>query len=306
MKKFLSPALLILAAAIWGFAFSAQKAAEAVSPFTLTACRSVIAGLFLIPVIMLFDKLGGKGRKLFQRGKAPNFNKSELIGGILSGVILGTATLFQQFGLSTGGDAGKTAFITALYVVLVPLISLFFGKRAPLNVWISIGISVVGFYLLCITGDFGIALPDLLVLVCALIFSFHILLIDHFAPACDGIRMSCIQFFTSAVMTGVLALLFDPVPDIELLVQNLFPILYLGIASSGIAYTLQILGQKGTPPAVSGILLSLESVFGVLGSAILLGERMSTREYVGCVVIFLAVILSQLDFKKIQPKMFKK
>lgn len=287
-----SSLLCLLAAAIWGFAFTAQKAAVAVPPFMLTAARAWIAGVFLILVILLFDKLRGGHRKLFSK-KGVGVTKKEWIAGLLCGLVLTCATVLQQFGIQET-DAGKTAFITALYVVIVPICTLFIGVKAPLHVWISVAIAVVGFYFLCLTSSFSLAPSDLLVLLCALVFALHITVIDHFADACDGIRMSCIQFFTVAIVSTVLSLIFESGTPLSLLSDNLFAILFLGIGSSGIAYTAQILGQKGTNPTVATVILSLESVFGVLGGVIVLGESLSDREILGCFIVFFAVILSQL------------
>jgi drug/metabolite transporter (DMT)-like permease len=287
-----SSLLCLLAAAIWGFAFSAQKAAAAVPPFMLTAARGWIAGLFLILIILLFDKLRGGKRRLFSK-KGIDVTRVEWIGGFLCGFVLTCATVFQQFGIQET-DAGKTAFITALYVVIVPIYALFYGKKSPLHVWISVAIAVVGFYFLCITESFTLAASDFLVLVCALIFALHIIVIDYFGERCDGIRMSCIQFFTVGVLGTVCSLIFDRSTSVLILAENILPLLFLGIGSSGIAYTAQILGQKGANPAVASVLLSMESVFGVLGGVVVLGESLSGREILGCVIVFAAVILSQL------------
>ncbi|MBP3583069.1 MAG: DMT family transporter, partial [Clostridia bacterium] len=191
----------------------------------------------------------------------------------------------------------KAAFITALYVVMVPIISQLLKKTAPINVYISVAIAVVGFYFLCIKDDLTLELSDTLVLICALIFALHIIVIDIFSPRCDGVRMSCVQFAVAFVLNGVLMLVFDMPLDLRAIGSALPALLYLGICSSGIAYTLQIVGQRDANPAVASIILSLESVFGVIGGAIVFGEVLSLREYVGCAIVFLAVILSQLDLK---------
>lgn len=295
MKKYTSSLMLLFAAAIWGFAFSAQKAAEKVPAFTIGFARSAFAVVFLIFVIMAFDKIGKTDRKLFSTKKIIDINRYELIGGAVCGVILTAASSFQQIGINSGTDAGKSAFITALYVVLVPIYGLALKKRAPINVWISVGAAAVGFYFLCITGEFKILPSDAVVLVCALIFPIQILAIDHFSPKCDGVRMSMVQFATMTVLCGILALVFEGASSFSLIGSHILPLLFLGIGSSGIAYTLQILGQRNANPAAASVIMSLESVFGVIGSAIALGERMSTREYIGCIIVFLAVLLSQLD-----------
>ena len=212
---------------------------------------------------------------------------------VACGVVLSSATIFQQFGIQ-GTDAGKTAFITALYVVIVPIIGAFLGRRSPIHVWISVALAVVGFYFLCIGESFALAASDLLVLICALLFALHITVIDRFVERCDGVRMSCIQFFTVGAIGTVLALIFDRGVTLASVGENILPILFLGIGSSGIAYTLQIIGQKGAHPAVASVLFSMESVFGVVGGALVLHERLSNREILGCCIVFVAVILSQL------------
>ena len=305
MKKYISSLMLLMAAVIWGFAFSAQKAAQSVPPFTLGAIRCLIAGFFLLALIPAFDKIRHTGRHLIQKGKALGFNKSELIGGAICGAMLVAASFFQQLGMASGADAGKSSFITALYVVLVPIYAIALKRRAPLNVWISVVIAVVGFYFLCISGDFTVEIPDLIVFGCSLIFPFQILAIDHFSPKCDGVRLSCIQFFTGTILNAFMAFLTEMPANFDNVWQNIGPIVYLGIMSSGVAYTLQILGQKDVNPAAASIIMSLESVFGVVGAALLLGERMTQREYLGAAIVFIAVLLSQLDFVEIR-KFFKK
>lgn len=297
-KKYISTALLFIAAIIWGFAFAAQDAASDVGAFTLGYARSIVAGIFLIGVVIVFDKLFATGRRLFSKN-CIDVNKTELIGGVIIGVVLVVASAFQQIGINSGTDGGKAAFITALYVILVPIYALALKKKATLNVWISIGIAVIGFYLLCIKEDLTIAPSDLLVIGASMIFPIHILTIDHFSPKCDGIRMSMVQFFTAAILNFIIAIFSEGITEFSSIAPNLLPILFLGIGSSGIAYTLQIIGQKDVPPAAASIILSLESVFGVIGTALFLGQTLTPREYIGCAVVFIAVILSQIDFTAI-------
>ena len=293
-KKYLSTGLLLLAAIIWGFAFAAQDAASDMGAFTLGFARSLIAGIFLIGVVMTFDRISASGRRLFSR-KGIDLNRNELIGGVIIGTVLVVASAFQQIGINSGTDGGKAAFITALYVILVPIYALALKKKAALNVWISIGIAVIGFYLLCIKDDLTIAPSDLLVIAASMIFPIHILTIDHFSPKCDGIRMSMVQFFTASVLNLIIALIAEGPSEFVTIIPNILPILFLGIGSSGIAYTLQIVGQKDVPPAAASIILSLESVFGIIGTALFLGQTLSVREYIGCAVVLAAVILSQID-----------
>lgn len=298
MKKYLSPLLLLVAAIIWGFAFPAQKMVGAVAPMAIIAIRSAIATVFLFPMVMLFDRVRHTGRKFISKEKILDFTRDELIGGVAIGVIYGIASGVQQMGLSGGTDGGRGAFISALYVVIVPLIGLLFGRRIRPVVWCGVGLAVLGFYFLCIRGDFAVTASDLLILLCAFIFAGHILTIDHFSPKCDGVRMSLVQFATSSVVMTVLSLIFEGVSDLGAVMGCILPLLYLGIGSSGVAFTLQIIGQRGTNPALASILLSLESVFGVIGSMLLLGESMTAREAFGCAIVFVAVLLAQMPERK--------
>ena len=292
---------MVAAAAIWGFAFSMQKSAESVPPFTLGALRSITASAFLFILIPFSNKLSDTGTNDTTK-KRPLFTKGELLGGLACGFVLAVATFFQQAGISAGVDAGKASFITSLYVVFVPIYYLFLKRRAPIHIWVSIAIAAVGFYLLCINGSFGIAKEDLTVLICSLIFPLHIIFIDHFVKKCDPVRLSTVQFLSGTVINAILALIFEPLPDFTLILSILPAIIYLGVMSSGVAYTLQMIGQKGVAPWAATLILSLESVFGVIGGVVLLGEVLSSREYVGCAVIFVAVLLSQTDFKAIFRK----
>ena len=293
-KKYISTAMLFTAAVIWGFAFAAQDAASNMGAFTLGFARSIVAGIFLVGVVMVFDKILDTNRRLISK-KGIDINKIELISGVILGIVLVVASAFQQKGINSGTDGGKAAFITALYVVLVPVYALALKKKAPINVWISIMIAVVGFYFLCIKNDLTIDTSDILVIAASMIFPIHILTIDHFSPKCDGIRMSLVQFFTAAALNLVIAIITESATDFALILPNMLPILYLGIGSSGIAYTLQILGQNGVNPAAASIILSLESVFGVIGTALFLGKTLTPREYLGCAIVLVAVILSQID-----------
>lgn len=304
MKKQLSNILFLIATVIWGFAFVAQKEASNVPAFTVGAVRSFFAVIFLILIIPITDKITKNGRRLFDKKRILDFNRGELIGGALLGLILVCASAFQQIGIEST-DAGKAAFITALYVVLVPIFSTFLGKRPGINAIISIPIAVVGFYFLCVKPGSSLEIADMLVLMCAVVFACHIITVDRLSPGCDGFRMSCIQFATAFVLNSVVALIFERPISATNIVEALPSLLFLGIMSSGIAYTLQIVGQKGADPTVAAIILSLESVFGVIGAALILQEKMSGREYAGCAIVFTAVLLSQLDVKTIK-KIFKK
>ena len=296
---------MLIAAAIWGFAFVAQKQAEAVPAFTLVFARSLLGTVFLFFLIILLDRVLRTGRRLVSKNGL-DFTKTEIIGGVCCGLVLSVASVLQQSGMNNGTDAGKSAFITALYVVLVPVFGLVLKKRAPINAWLSVGIAVVGFYLLCITDGFSLEFSDALVLMCAVVFAVHILVIDRFSPKCDGVRMSCIQFAVVTVVTLVFSLILESPMKVDAVGAAIWPIVMLGIGSSGIAYTLQIVAQRNVNPAVASVIMSLESVFGFLGGVMILGETMSTRQYIGCAIVFAAVLLSQLDFSELGKKGAKK
>ncbi len=300
-KKLFSVIILLVASMIWGLAFSAQKDAGELGGFTVGASRNLFAVLFLIPVMPLMDKLTKNGRSLI-KNKRPDFTGAELIGGTISGLFMTFATALQQNGIGDGTDAGKAGFITALYVVIVPIYALFFGKKSPVRVWISVGVAVVGFYLLSVKSDFSILPSDLLILLCAFVFGGQIMTIDLFAPRCDVVRLSFIQFLSGFAFNLVCALIFESPIDFVSIGDHILSLLFLGVFSSGIAYTLQVVGQKNLNPGVASILLSLESVFGAIGGAIIFGETMLPREVVGCVIVFGAVILSQIEIPKKSDK----
>ena len=294
--------LPILAALIWGTAFVAQETAAAhAQAFTINTVRSLLSFLFLLAVIGIYGVATRKKRKDAPQKTAAEKKKDRkmlLLGGLLCGTALFVAQSFQQLGFSEGADSGKAAFITALYMVLVPIFGLFFKKKMPVKVWISLAVAVVGFYLLCIKKDFTLERCDLLIFISAICFAVHILIIDRFTHDVNGVRLSCAQFAVCTVLSGVTMFIFETPSAGELTVAWL-PLIYLGVFSSGIGYTLQIVSQKGANPAVVSLLLSLESVFGVITSAIILHNTLSAREYLGCALIFAAVVLTQLpEFRR--------
>ena len=285
----------ILAAFIWGTAFVAQDlCADSIGTFAFNATRYFIAVLALLVVIAVSDK-AKRNRPTPTAEEKKAANKQLWLGGLCCGVALAIASNFQQAGLVAGTDAGKAGFITALYVVLVPVFGLFFKRKVSLPVWIAVVCSVVALYLLCIKGDFSLAAGDLLILVCAMCFAIHILVIDHFTAYCDGVKLSCLQFLFAGIISTVCMFLFEDV-DFAAIWSCILPLLYVGIFSCGVGYTLQILAQKDSNPTVVTILLSLESVFAVIAGAIILHQQMTVREYIGCVVMFAAVILAQIQF----------
>ena len=285
----------ILAAFIWGTAFVAQDlCADSIGTFAFNATRYFIAVLALLVVIAISDK-AKKDKPALTAEEKKAASKQLWLGGLCCGVALAIASNFQQAGLVAGTDAGKAGFITALYVVLVPVFGLFFKRKVSLPVWIAVVCSVVALYLLCIKGDFSLAAGDLLILVCAVCFAVHILVIDHFTAYCDGVKLSCLQFLFAGIISAVCMFLFEAV-DFAAIWGCILPLLYVGIFSCGVGYTLQILAQKDSNPTVVTILLSLESVFAVIAGAIILHQQMTAREYIGCVVMFVAVILAQIQF----------
>ncbi|MCH5249690.1 MAG: DMT family transporter [Lachnospiraceae bacterium] len=290
--------MLFLTAVIWGIAFVAQSVGtEYVEAFTFNFIRCMIGGLTLIPCIFLMDKLNTrkKSEDTHSSGSTTDGDKTRrtlLIGGFFCGVILFVASNLQQLGIQYTG-AGKAGFITAMYIVLVPILGIFLKKTIGINIWISVLLAVAGLYLLCITEGFSVGRGDILELLCALVFSIHILVIDYFSPKVDGVKMSCIQFFVCGLFSGICMLIFET-PDIHSIMQTWLPILYAGVMSCGVAYTLQILGQKGMNPTVASLILCLESVVSVIAGWILLGQNLSRRELAGCVLMFAAIVLAQL------------
>ncbi len=289
--------LLLLTAFIWGVAFVAQSVGgEAVGCFTFNGVRSLIGAAVLIPVIYFLDaqkkKELGEEKFLAQKGD----KKTLLLGGICCGVMLCIASNFQQFGISFT-TVGKAGFITAMYILIVPILGLFIKKRVGAKVWLGVVLATVGLYMLCMTSEsFSLSKGDFLVLICAGFFSLHILIIDYFSPKVDGVRMSCIQFFVCGVISTVIAFVFEN-PSFSAILSGWLPILYAGVLSCGVAYTLQIVGQKNMDPTVASLILSLESVFSVLAGWVILHQTLSMRELFGCVLMFLAIILAQLPEK---------
>lgn len=281
--------LLALTAFIWGVAFVAQSVGmEYVRPFTFNACRFLIGGIVLIPCIVLFDK---KNKR-----KEPKNQKTAVVGGICCGSILFAASSFQQFGVAST-TVGKAGFITALYIVIVPLLGIFLRKRIPWSVWVSVVLATIGMYLLCMTEGLKVGKGDIYVFVCAICFSFHILVIDYFSPKTDGVVMSCVQFFTAGIISAIMMLIFEN-PKLSAVFAAWAPILYAGIMSCGVAYTLQVVAQKNTDPVLASLILSLESAFSLLAGWVILGQKLSPKELGGCGLVFCAIILAQIPVER--------
>ena len=286
--------LLLLCSFIWGTAFVAQSAGAGMGAYSFLAGRSWLAVIVLLPTVSAFDALRRKqgaacGWPKGEQGKT--LRKASLI----CGTLLFAASAAQQIGITLNPNStAKSAFLTAMYVVLVPVFGLALGRRNSPQLWVSMVISVAGLYLLCMKNGFGgIEASDLVLLLCAVLFSFQILSIDHFAPQVDGVRLSLLQFFVVAVESSIAAVLLET-PSIAQFGENLLPIAYCGIFSSGVAYTLQIIGQKDLHPAIASLIMCMESVFSALGGWLILHQSLSARESVGCALIFVAVVLAQL------------
>lgn len=295
--------MLLITAMIWGSAFVAQRAGmEYIGPFTFNGIRSFIGGLVLIPVILIFTKIGNKKDEQLSENVRENLNKPKedsralIIGGICCGIILFISSSLQQIGLQYT-SAGKAGFITALYIVLVPIGGRLVHKKIRPIVWFCVLLALVGLYLLTIKEGFTIEKGDFVIFLCALGFTTHILVIDHFSPKVNGVKLSCIQFFVCGVLS-IPAMLITETVDIQAILDCWVPICYAGILSCGVAYTLQIIAQKHTDPTIASLLMSLESVFALIAGWIILGEQLSPKELIGCLIMFAAIIISQLPEKK--------
>jgi len=294
--------LLMLTALIWGCAFVAQSVSmNYIGPFTFQSVRSLLGSAVLVPVFLALDSKK-KRDGVYQ---SPTKENKKLLwkAGLLCGIIMSIAANLQQIGIQYT-TAGKAGFITAMYILLVPILGLFLKKPAPAKLWLSIAIALVGLYLLSVTEGFSsIGKGDVYVLFCAVAFSVHIMVVDHYAPLVDGVRLSCIQFLVCGVLSGVVMMVRES-PNLQSILSAGIPILYSGIMSCGVAYTLQIIGQKYTRPTIASLLMSLESVFAVLAGIVVLREIPSMREALGCLLMFGAIILAQLPERKKSQSIF--
>ena len=308
--------LLFITALIWGTAFVAQSVgAETMGPFTFNFARAILAGIFLIPtsaVMSAIDRKNGlsttvdgtaAGTSVQAAENGPEAEKSAksggktlIIGGIACGVALFVASNLQQLGIQYT-TIGKAGFLTAMYILLVPIASIFLGKKPGAKVWIGVVIAVVGMYMLCMTQGLTIAPGDFYTILCAFAFTVQIMLIDHFSPKVDGVKMSCIQFWVVALLSAIMMMIFEK-PDPAVMLAAWKSIAYAGIMSSGVAYTLQIIAQKDLNPTVASLLMSLESVISALSGWLILHQSMSFREICGCVLMFAAIILAELPDRK--------
>jgi drug/metabolite transporter (DMT)-like permease len=291
--------ILFLTAFIWGAAFVAQKIGiVVVDALTFSAARFLISGIALLPIIFIGrhkDKLSGIHSSLTPEEKKKK-RKTLITGGVMCGICLAFAANLQQMGM-TDTSAGKAGFITALYIIFVPILRVFTKKKVSTAVWVSVAIALAGLYLLCVKEGLSIEEGDALVLLSALCFAFHILIIDKYSPLTDNVQMSCIQFFVVALITGILMFIFEK-PSIDAVLSCWAPILYLGVVSGAAGYTLQIIGQKNAEPTAASLILSMEAVFAAITGVLFLNESFSAKELVGCILMFVAIILSQISGSK--------
>lgn len=288
--------LLFLTACIWGSSFVAQSVGmDYIGPYTFNCLRFLIGSLVLLPVIF-FSRHRKKDQK--DRSKDRTLQKKEMLcGGIVCGVVLCIASTLQQIGIIYT-TAGKAGFLTAMYIVLVPVLGLFLKRKAGLQLWISVGLALIGLYLLCMKGTFSLNGGDVLLILCAVGFSVHIMVVDYFSPKLDGMILSCIQFLVAGLISGIGMLLSEQF-DWHMILLAAKPILYSGVLSCGVGYTLQVIAQKGLNPTVASLLMSLESVVSVIAGFLVLHEVLSGRELLGCVFMFAAVILAQIPVKRL-------
>ena len=281
--------VLFLAAIVWGFAFTAQNmGADSLGPLYFNALRSILAAVVLVPVVLVFET------NATDRAK----QKSTLIYGSIAGAVLFIASNLQQLGIGLTDSSGKAGFITGLYMLIVPFIAIFLGKRTSLRIWLCAALGVLGLFLICVTGEgFSFSFGDTVLVLCAVFYSVQITVIDSASSKIYPIRFAFVQ----ALVAGLLSLLFAlPLESISVsaVESALIPILYCGIMSSGVGYTLQIVGQTRCDPTIASLIMSTESVFSVIGGAIILSERMSPSAYTGCAIIFAAIVISQLPGRK--------
>lgn len=300
-KKVISILLLGLTAFIWGSAFVAQSVGmDYIGPFTFITVRSFLGGAVLLPVILWMDRVKNKGGLFKQadkhQGRMKESNKMLFVGGACCGTVMAIGSSMQQIGIKYT-TVGKAGFITALYIVIVPVLGIFLKKKVRIIVWFSVLLASVGLYFITMTDNLSLQKGDYYMLLCAFCFSIHILVIDHFSPRVDGIRMSCIQLFVCGILCSIPMLVVEH-PSVSSIMAAGIPILYAGIMSSGIAYTLQIVAQKNVNHVLASLICSLESVFAALCGWIILKEKLTLKELFGCIIVFAAIILAQMPERK--------
>lgn len=306
-KRMRGNALLLLASFIWGLSFVAQsEGMKYIGPFAFIGIRSMLAGISLAVFLGIRAAVtaGKKGTGKTEGDTAEGEEKSSsaerktlLLGGVCCGIILFVATMLQQIGILYNNEPGKAGFITALYLIMVPLVGIFFRKRIGVKIWVAVVLAVCGMYLLCITEGLHMTTGDLFLLGCAFVFTMHILVIDYFSPKVDGVAMSCIQFLLCGIL-GMTGMFLTETIELSHVLSAWLPLVFSGVFSGGVAYTLQIVAQKDTEPAIASLLMSLESVFAVFGEWLILGQLLSVREFFGCGLMFAGILLTQLPEKR--------
>lgn len=296
MKQWLGSGMLLLTAIIWGIAFVAQSVGmDYVEPFTFNFARYIIGAVVLLPFLRLGNPK--KNSENAENGAKKKVIRKSILGGVGCGILLCIASMLQQFGIMYTDVVGKAGFITALYIILVPVIGIFLRKKTKPLVWVCVVISVVGLYLLCVSDGYRLEPADLFLLACALFFAFHIIFIDYISPGTNGVLVSCVQFAVAGLCCMIIMFLFET-PRIADMLKAYIPILYTGVLSCGVAYTFQILGQKYVEPTRASLILCLESVVSVLAGWLLLKQSLSIRELIGCVIMFVAIIMAQFVQKE--------
>ncbi|MCR4615557.1 MAG: DMT family transporter [Clostridiales bacterium] len=298
-KQLFGSLCLLLAAVIWGLSFVFQHTAgQKIESFTFNGIRCIMGGLVLVPLALIRSR-SKKGIKPEKSDKKTLFKA-----GILCGLVLFVGLNLQQQAFRYS-MAGKVGFVTALYMLLVPIFAVFIGKRAGLRVWIAMLMGTFGLYLLCITSSFTIGKGELLALACSVFFALHILIIDHYASTVDNIDMSIVQFLVAGTLSSICMAIFDT-PQLSAIKDAMPQVLYTGIMSSGVAFTLQIVGQKHTEPAIASLLLCLESVFSALFGWMILSQKLSSRELTGCAIMFVAILVAQIPINELIKKRTRK
>ena len=293
---------LLVATLIWGCTFVAQDiAAEIIGSFEFHAVRTLIGAAVLIPVILFMDAVKKKNGTYVK--PTPKNKKDLILGGIVCGFFHCTAAALQQFGIALGTESGKAGFITAMYIIFVPVIGLFLKRKIQPHVYVCIAFAVAGLYLLSVTGGFTVQAGDAIMLICAIMFAFHIMSVDHFVNLADCVKLSFMQFVFSGALAAVLTFIFEGGFHPALIKAAIGPILFAGVLSCGVAYTFQIVGQNySSSSTVASLIMSFESVVAAVAGAIILHQTMTAREFIGCAFMFTAIILSQIDFKALSRK----
>ena len=288
IKKLRSAFMLTVAALVWGAAMSFQsEGMEHVGPLTFQAIRFLLGGTVLLPAVLFLGKNDpGKDIKEYKKNGV-------FFGGFVCGLFLMIACTLQQYGILYT-TVGKAGFLTSLYIIIIPFISVFLGKKIGLNVWASVAIAMFGMYLLCMKESLVLSGGDTLVFICAFVFSLHIIAVDKYALIYNALKLSCIQFFVCGILSAIVMFIFEK-PNITDIFSAWLPLLYTGVCSCGLGYTFQTIAQKDLQPSVASIIMSLESVFSVIFGWILLGQKMSVREIFGCIIMFVAIVLAQIN-----------